>query len=230
MDRYLAKNLNIPSQNNNFVYSELEPTNQKLNLFNEFIKNHHRICSSPEETKKNLMLYFQKHFSEEFLLIPLEKITLTHLHNEVEKFAKSIFTNGKGMNKYDEKNEIVEDLMKHVNYALEKNSMLPNKNLFSLFSEAKDLPMESTYNYFSTTVEKLARIYQANYHQIEDDSKIFPLGAEKKLSQQLHEIVKSEFSSILNPNKNLSKEEVQKNIMLLKIQTNKNISHLQLKI
>lgn len=142
-------------------------------------------------------------------------------------FAGNIFTNGKGNNKFEEKDKLVTELQEHINYALSLGKQ-PKRKLFSIFCDAKDLA--TSYECFSTNPEKLARIYQSQFHNVEDN-RIFPLGTEKKLVTILNSIIDTEFSAVISNNINTlkNKNSINSNVEKLRELEQKN-NNLNIKL
>ncbi len=100
--------------------------------------------------------------------------------------------------------------------------------MFSIFCDAKDLA--TSYDYFSTNPEKLARIYQSQFHNIEDN-RIFPLGTEKKLVTILNHIIDTEFSMVISNNISTlkNKNSISSNLEKLR-ELEQNMSNLIIKL
>lgn len=210
MDVELAKKLNIttnaPAQKN-IIFSETVNDCEQLKGFNSFIANMDKNNSSPQETKENLSLYFKKHFSNQFNDLALTEIKELHLIEALENFIGFTQVN------FAERDNLIKELQQHINYALGSEEK-PERTFFSIFCDIKDLG--SAHPYYSSNCEKLARIYQAQYHK-EENIKMFPLGSEAKLITDLNNVIHAEFPHVLNLKNGLeSKEQITANIFKMR--------------
>ena len=108
--------------------------------------------------------------------------------------------------------KLVKELLTHINYSLDTKKQ-PERTIYAIISEIKDLPIQGLY--LSKESEKLARIYQSQFHT-SNDNKLFPLGSETKLIKKLNKIIESEFPNVLKNNNILNKQIINKNISKLR--------------
>ncbi len=230
MDCELSHILNLADKNETIAFSDMEDYKGKdLELFRNFIVNCDTNDSNKLETGANLSLYFNKHFSNKFNSLQLNEIKEDDLINELETLRGKVYTNGKGINKFSERDLIAKNLFHHINYALGKEQM-PKNTIFSLFLQAADLNIEDSYH--AKNSEKLARIYQAQFDnksvgQRTQYKKIYPEGTEyDKLVPKLNEIIAKEFTLIFK------REQSLKNLFKFRdknLSMNDNKNHLSIR-
>jgi len=212
IDAELATKLNVKSSESlrkNILFSENSIESDKLKRFNSFIASMDENNSNLQETKDNLSLYFRKHFSPQFNDLKLSEIKELSLIEELELVAGTTYVD------YTKRDSLVKELQQYINYTL-GNEDKPKRTLFSIFCDVKDL--SSSRPYYATNCEKLARIYQAQYHK-EENKKMFPLGSELKLTITLNNIVDTEISHVIklkNENDFENRELITANIFKIR--------------
>lgn len=172
-----------------------------IKAFNHFIDTFDDNLSSKDESKTNLKLYLDSNFPK-LNKIPLNDITKNIIFKYIDDNI-SIFTDRDGNNKYEKRDELIDELLSHINYALDKDTTIPKRTLYAIFSEFKDLSTD--FPYFSKNNEKLARIYQAKFDNNDNIKQFrhFPLGSENHLIDKLHTVVLTELSLFLIKQNNI---------------------------
>lgn len=219
MDINVAKKLKVEISINKITFSEFNQPNVKLKEFNSFIDNLDKNNSTEEETKENVEIYFKRYLPG--LNKNLSEIKEKDIDKEINKIVGNIYTDGKGKNKFGNRDELIKEIKEHIDYGLKIGGQ-PKRTMFSIISEIKDLP--TSYNYYSTISEKLARVYQSQYHTNEDN-KIFPQGTEKRLVNELNEIIKKEFKNVFEIKESLTINQINNNIFKLREMATKSNSN-----